>query len=98
MFQQILNWRTALAAVAILIVSGTIFYSQYLAHKIAREEKKKVELRVEAMKSLANPNVSEVRVSSIIISDNNDIPIIETDEKDSITSYMNLDSLKAASD
>jgi len=42
MFQQILNWRTALAAVAILIVTGTIFYSQYVANKIAKEEKEKI--------------------------------------------------------
>jgi signal transduction histidine kinase len=95
MFQQILNWRTALAGVAILIVTGTIFYSQYLAGKIAKEEKKKVEQWVEASKSLANPNVIDVRLSSKIIIDNNDIPIIETNEKDSITSYVNLDSVKA---
>ena len=43
MFRQLLNWRTVLAIVAIFIVSGTIFYSQYLAKKIAKEEKQKVE-------------------------------------------------------
>jgi len=98
MFQQILNWRTALALVAILIVSGTIVYSQYLAGKIENEEKKKVEQWVEASKSLANPNVTDVRLSSRIIIDNNDIPIIETNEKDSITNYVNLDTVKAVSD
>ena len=98
MFQQILNWRTGLAAIAILIVTGTVFYSQYLAGKIAREEKKKVEQWVEASKSLANPNVTEVRLSSMIIINNNDVPIIETNEKDSITNYVNLDTAKAATD
>src|SRR5690349_546038 len=98
MFQQILNWRTLLAFVAILIVSGTIVYSQYLAGKIAQEEKKKVEQWVEASKSLANPNITDVRLSSRIIIDNTNIPIIETNEKDSITGYVNLDSLKAATD
>jgi signal transduction histidine kinase len=98
MFQQILNWRTALAFVAIMIVSGTIVYSQYLARKIARQEKKKVEQWVEASKSLANPFVTDVRLSSKIIIDNNDIPIIETNERDSITSYVNIDSIKVASD
>ena len=98
MFQQILNWRTALALVAILIVSGTIFYSQYLAGKIAKEEKKKVELWVEASKSLLNPNVADVNLPFKITHENDDIPIIETNEKDSITSYVNLDSAKAATD
>src|SRR5689334_21719578 len=95
MFQQILNWRTALALVAILIVSGTIVYSQYLAGKIDDEEKKKVEQWVEASRSLADPAVSDVRLSFKLTSDNKDIPIIETNEKDSITSYVNLDSIKA---
>lgn len=98
MFQQILNWRTALALVAILIVSGTIVYSQYLAGKIDRDEKKKVEQWVEASKSLANPNIQDVRLSSKISFDNKDIPIIETDEKDSVTGYVNIDSLKANTD
>src|SRR5258706_10117570 len=98
MFQQILNGRTLVAFVAILIVSGTIFYSQYLAGKIAKEEKKKVEQWVEASKSLINPSVTDVSLSFKIIRENDDIPIIETNEKDSITSYVNLDTIKAVTD
>lgn len=37
MFTQLLNWRTLLAVIAIAIVTGTIFYSQYLAKKIAND-------------------------------------------------------------
>lgn len=98
MFQQILNGRTALAAVAILIVTGTIFYSQYLAGKIEKEEKQRVEQWVEASKSLLNPNVTDIALSFKIIKDNDDIPIIETNERDSITSYVNLDSAQAVND
>jgi signal transduction histidine kinase len=98
MFQQILNWRTGLALIAILIVSGTIFYSQYLARKIAADERIKVEQWVEASKSLLDPNITDTRLPSKIIFDNKDIPIIETNEKDSITYSVNLDSAKAASD
>jgi signal transduction histidine kinase len=98
MLQQILNWRTGLAAIAICIVIGTIFYSQYLARKIAKEERQKVEQWVEASKSLLNPKVSDTRLPSRIILDNHDIPIIETNEKDSITNYVNLDSAKIADD
>ncbi|MDP4265608.1 MAG: HAMP domain-containing sensor histidine kinase [Bacteroidota bacterium] len=98
MFQQILNWRTALAAVAILIVTGTVFYSRYVARKIAKEEKQKVEEWVTASKSLNDPNNNDVTLPFKIIQHNDDIPIIETNEKDSITSYINIDTLRAATD
>jgi Histidine kinase-, DNA gyrase B-, and HSP90-like ATPase len=98
MFRQFLNWRTGLAFVAILIVSGTIIYSQYLARKIAREEKQKVELWVEAGKSLLNPDISDIDLPKRIIDENDDIPIIETNEHDSITGWANLDSLKVSTD
>lgn len=97
MLRQWINWRTGLAGVAILIITGTIFYSRYLAHKIARDEKMKVEQWVEAMKFLITAsNDADLRLGSRIVTENNTIPIIETDEKDSITQYVNLDSARAA--
>ncbi|HQV62185.1 MAG TPA: HAMP domain-containing sensor histidine kinase [Chitinophagaceae bacterium] len=97
MFRQILNWRTLLALVAIIIVSGTIFYSQYLAKKIAREERQKVEQWVEAGKFLINaPINADITFASRIVTENKSIPIIETNEKDSITNYINLDSAQVA--
>ena len=97
MFRQILNWRTGLAVVAILIVSGTIIYSQYLAKKIAREEKQKVEAWVEAGQFLiGSPENSDTRLAFFIIRENKSIPIIWTNERDSILDHVNLDSAKAA--
>ena len=98
MFRQLMNWKTALAGIAIAIVIGTIFYSRYLARKIAREERQKVEHWVEASKSLLNPSISDIRLPFRIISDNADIPIIETNEHDSITAYVNVDSVRAVRD
>jgi len=97
MFQQWLNWRTGLAFVAIIIVSGTIFYSQYLSKKIAKEERQKVEEWVEASNSLLNPNTLDTRLPLKIINDNDDIPIIWTNEKDSIIDHINIDSNLLAS-
>jgi signal transduction histidine kinase len=100
MFRQLLNWRTALALVAILIVTGTIFYSQFLARKIARDERAKVFAFGEALKIKAiseDPNVLEF--TNTIAVDNKDIPIIETDEKNNPTGlYVNLDSTKVTTD
>lgn len=88
-----------MALIAILIVTGTIFYSQYLARKIAKEEKQKVEEWIEAGKSLINsPADADTRLASKILFENKTIPIIETNEKDSITNYVNLDATKAIND
>jgi hypothetical protein len=98
MFRQILTWRTLLAIVAILIVSGTIWYSSYLARKIEHEERQKVEEWVQASQALLNTNNTEVALPFKIIQDNEDIPIISTNERDSILEYYNLDSTKTVTD
>lgn len=97
MLRQILNWKIVLALIAILIVTGTIFYSQYLARKIAKDEKEKVEEWVRALQSLINsPENADTELASFITTKNTTIPIIGTNEKDSITEYVNLDSAKSA--
>ena len=98
MFRQILTWRTLLAVVAILIVTGTIFYSSYLATKIEREERQKVEQWVDATNALLNPDNTDVALPFKILQSNDDIPIIETNERDSITAYINIDSAKVKAD
>jgi signal transduction histidine kinase len=98
MFRQFLNWRILLAIVAILIVSGTIWYSSYLARKIEKEEKQKVQAWVEASNSLLNPNNTDTRLPFFILQQNDDIPIIVTNEIDSIVDYKNVDSAKIKND
>ncbi|GAO43114.1 sensor histidine kinase [Flavihumibacter petaseus] len=89
------NWRVWLAVVAISIVTGTIFYSRYLARKIALEERNKVELWVSASKAIFdNPDVP-LTLPNMIRNDQTSIPIIETNERDSIVSYVNIDSAQA---
>jgi signal transduction histidine kinase len=93
MFRQLMNWRTLLALIAIFIVSGTIWYSSYLANKIEKEERQKVEEWVEASNSLLNPANTDARLPFKIFQDNTDIPIIETNEQDSVTGWQNLDTV-----
>ncbi len=96
MFHQLLNWKTILAIIAISIVTGTIFYSRYLANKISADERMKVEQWVAAGQSLINsPEISDTRLASSILTQNETIPIIQTNEKDSIIEHVNLDSAKA---
>src|SRR4030095_172534 len=100
MFQQLLNWRTVLAFIAILIVSGTIFYSQYVSRKIAKEERARVTAFGEALKIKArsdDPNV--LLFTNRIAVENEDIPIVETDEKNNPSGvYVNIDSVRLAAD
>ena len=87
-----------MALVGIVIVTATIFYSRYLAKKIAVEERQKVSLWVAASKSmLSNPGM-DLTLPNLIRNGQQSIPIIETNEKDSIIDYINLDSARAALD
>lgn len=100
MFFQIINWRTWLGLLAIGIVSGTIFYSNYLSKKIAHDEKEKVEVWVQSLKTRALTNEqSALDLTNTITSHNTDIPIIETDEHDVPSGGgLNLDSSLIAKD
>lgn len=99
MFTQFFNWRTGLAIIAIAIISGTIFYSNYLAKKIATEERQKIDQWLEAVKDISNPNVLPTNLSGkILVENNRDIPMIAVNEKDSIFETNNLDSLSIKDD
>lgn len=99
MIRPLFNWRTGLALIAILIISGTILYSQFIARKIATEERQKVEQWIEAGNLFLNDTtgISNTLVS-IIIASNQSIPIIQTDEKGQIIDHRNLDSASVAED
>ena len=95
MFLQLFNWRSLLAMAAIVIVSLSLFYSNFLAKKIAGEEKIKIEQWVEAIKDINNSNSISTNLSTKIITENSkDIPMIAVTEKDSILDHYNLDTFK----
>src|SRR5579863_3066308 len=98
MIRSLLNWRSLLALVGIVIVTATIFYSQYLAKKIAIDERQKVSLWVAASKAILNNPGMDLTLPNLIRNEQHSIPIIEANEKDSIIDYINLDSTRAAQD
>jgi signal transduction histidine kinase len=98
MIRSLLNWRSFVALVGIVIVTATIFYSRYLARKIAMDERRKVATWVAASKAiLRNPGM-DLTLPNLIRNDQQSIPIIETNEQDSIMEYLNLDSGAIARD
>jgi signal transduction histidine kinase len=97
MLGALLHWKNIVAFLAILIVSGTIFYSQFLAKKIAVRERQVVEQWAEASQFLIRaPIDAEILFATRILTENKTIPIIETNERDSILNYINLDTAKVA--
>src|SRR5688572_31623354 len=99
MFQQIINWRMLLALIAIGIVTSTIFYSRYVSRKIANEERDRVIAFGEALRikgKTDNPDV--IAFTNQIAVENDDIPIIETDENNNPTNYVNIDSTLVTKD
>jgi signal transduction histidine kinase len=97
MISSLFNWRTGLALIAIAIVISSVFYSQYMAGKIASEERHKVEQWVAASKAILDNPSMDLTLPNMIRNEQTSIPIIETNEHDSIVSSINLDSAKIAS-
>ena len=98
MLGQLFNLRTVLTIIAVAIVTGTIFYSNFLTKKIQIEERQKISQWVEASKFIASaPQNVDLTLASQIQQQNDDIPIIWTNENDSIVDSRNLDSSKITS-
>ena len=96
MFQRLFNLRNVLGLIAIAFVTASIFYSNYLAKKIAADEKRKVEQYIAAQNDLNNILNPDTKLAVKIIQENGkDIPLILTNENDSIIS-TNFDSAEIA--
>lgn len=98
MLSSFANWRSLLALIAIAIVTGTIFYSNYLARKIADDEKIKIQQWTQAISDINNGNGSTNLASRILTENSSDIPMITVNEKDSILDHYNLDTNRIKTD
>jgi anti-sigma regulatory factor (Ser/Thr protein kinase) len=89
-------WKYFLLLIAVLIGLGSLIYTEYLVSKLKVEERKNVQLWAEATRLISLPDtVQNVEFLSSIIENNNTVPVILTDESDSIISSRNFDSHKA---
>ncbi len=94
------RWSGLLIFIAILFVCATIFYSSYVATKIAKAEKKYVSEWIEAQQTIvSSKDSSNLNLATQISANNQDIPIIETNENGSPTgNTLNLDTASIAAD
>jgi len=90
-------WKFALFIAAILIGVTSLWYTNDLVEELSKEERKKVELWAEATKRIANFDDQNQDFSFIVrvLQDNETVPVIWVDEKDSIIASRNLDSIKS---
>lgn len=93
------TWKLLMSLIAFIIVVGTFFYSNALSNKISERERKKVEEWVAAQQMILQSSGTEnLSLASIIVAEQQTIPVIETDERDSVMSYINIDTLSVAQD
>ena len=89
------RWKSLLLLIAVFIGLGSLIYTEYLVSKLKVEERKNVQLWAEATRLISLPDTSQnVEFLSTIIETNNTVPVILTDESDSIISARNFDTHK----
>ena len=87
--------KLLLLVFAVLIGMGSLLYTGNLVNKLKTEERENVELWAEATRLLSLSETSQnIDFLSSIIDNNNTVPVILTDEADSIISSRNFDSGK----
>ena len=94
-YQRKSQWKIGLLIFAMLIVGASILYTNFLARKLANEERKKIELWANAIQEMdrlpVNSSNFDVSFLSSFIKDNTTIPVILTDGKGRITGSKNFD-------
>lgn len=91
-------WKTSLYIAAIIIVIGSISYTNKLVSQLSKEESKRIELWADALKLLKETKNTNFVLVSKILRDNETIPIILTDDKNNIVDYRNIDVPKKNKD
>ncbi len=86
-----IRWNIIIACVAILIFYSLI-YTNGLVKELSHEERKKIELWAEGMKQLSDLENTNKDIAFVfeVIQNNTTVPVILTDDKDSILSYRNI--------
>ena len=85
-------WKLFLLLFAILIGLCSLIYTENLVNKLKIEERENVELWAEATRLISITDAGQdVNFLSSIIENNNTVPVILTDESDSIISARNFD-------
>ncbi|MFA8433861.1 MAG: ATP-binding protein [Marinifilaceae bacterium] len=84
------QWKLAFWIVAMIIVAGSLYYTHNLVDHLSKEERKKIELWAEGIKMFNLDTEQDVFLMTKILENNETIPVILVDERDSIIDYLNI--------
>lgn len=106
--RQYLHWKSYLVVFALTIVGLALYYFNQVAKDMAVEEEKKVNVLVEAIRTVAQSPTggsqsgegvaTDVTFASKVISENTTIPVFVTDQEENIIDIKNLDTSRLAKD
>jgi signal transduction histidine kinase len=87
------RWKIFLFLAAALIGLLSLYYTNQLVEKMSIEERKRMEIWAEATRQISISSLEqEINFYLNVIQNNTTIPVILTDGRDSITSWLNLPS------
>ncbi len=91
------NWKIVLLLVAVFIGSVSLYYTSQVVRNIEIQEKKKMMLWAKATRDLSAASDLEENQEFLldILRENDNIPVILTDDNLQILSYLNIDPEKA---
>lgn len=91
-----IRWKLLLLIMAVFIGGASLWYTNKLVKKLAREERKKIEIWAEATKRIIDSDTEVGNFSFLlkIIQNNTTVPVIVVDEEENILMWRNLDSIK----
>lgn len=111
MYSNNSRWKLYLSAAAIVIVIASLFYTNGVASRLASAEQQRAELWGKALVELSkmpddpdcigiDPNCLDANTDFIfsIVEGNKTIPVILTDERNTIQDFVNLNAEKAEKD
>lgn len=85
------HWKLYFFLIAIIIVFGSILYTNNLVGKLADEEGKKIELWAEGIRSLQLNPEQDVSLINRILEQNETIPVILIDDNGNIVDHRNIE-------
>ena len=86
-------WKLFLLLFAVFIGVSSLIYTENLVRKLKIDERKNVELWAEATRLISLPDTNQnVEFLSLIIDNNNTVPVILTDESDNIIDTRNFNA------
>jgi len=93
-YQQNQRWKYILLAFAVVIASGSLLYTNYLARNIAKSERTRAQVWAMSMKQVLASDDNDFLNYVFAVRDSSIVPAIVTDERGEIEQTRGLDTTK----